>query len=235
MPGAPDVFGHGTAVASVIADLVPDARLIVYKVAGDDGSAAEWDVIAGLLTVADADVVNLSLQFSHSAAGGRCRCCGHNAGASRSIVFEKAIAALLRGDRPPVVVAAAGNSSANSLAYPARFAACVAVGSLNASRQRSSFSNYGATDETLHHHPNLFFLPGGDSTTGHEESVASSANVPLHFWGTSFACAYASGIAAVLRTYLSAAHAVAHLRATAVPDVAHFTPGDHGNGRMVLA
>ena len=82
---ADDDSGHGTTVAAIIHDLVPQAELIVYKVADANGHASEWDVLAALGASYEADVVNMSLVFGLTTR--RCPMCGVKSGSSRSAVF----------------------------------------------------------------------------------------------------------------------------------------------------
>jgi hypothetical protein len=230
---APDRNGHGTVVASIVTDLVPDVDLFAYKIADDSGLASEWDLIAALVTLADADVVNISAEFRHDREDGVCRVCGRHSGSSRSIVCEEVLNTLTRAASPPVIVAAAGNAGAASLAFPARYDTAVAVGSLTSTLERSPFSNYGALDHESRRHPSLFFMPGGDNTPGHQEQVATSPAVPRDFWGTSFSCAYATAIVAMLRSSHDAASTVSHLQETAQSDIQNYDPDLHGRGRMV--
>jgi subtilisin family serine protease len=233
---AEDAYGHGTAVASIIVDIAPRAQLVVYRVLDEGGRASEWDLVAALMGIADAQLVNLSLQFRHHRKDWSCPTCGRHAGASRSIVLETTLAALLERSSA-LVLAAAGNDNAEELAYPSRFGNTVAVGAVNSELERSSFSNYGARDHELKAHPSLFFAPGGEKH-GMVEEVAASTGRDARYWGTSFACAYATGVAALHRTRspsLDAQALLTLLRDTAVQDIVGFDSGRHGNGRIRFA
>ncbi len=183
---------HGTTVASIIADLDHEVELMVYRVGDGEAHTTEFDVIAALLSMADADVVNLSLAFGLDEPD--CEHCGRAANSSRSIVFEDALHVLLDRDDPPIVVAAAGNTGALSLSYPARFADVVAVGAVNGSREMSSFSNSGTTDQDEEGHERVWFLPGGDDRPGCDEAPAMLDPGDTPMKGTSYACAYASAL-----------------------------------------
>lgn len=185
---------HGTAVATILADLAPEVELMVYRVADDLGRASEWDVIAALLCMGDADVVNLSLSFGF--AGADCGKCGRRANSSRSFVFERTLDLLQSKSNPPIVVAASGNAGKEVLSYPARFSEVVAVASVNSHLEVSQFSNQGALDHLDRQHQRVWFLPGGDNRTGCEEAPVTSDRPGKPLIGTSFACAYATGLIA---------------------------------------
>ena len=190
-----DPTGHGSTVVSIIRNLAPDVVLNVYRVASQDrrgrSRIAEFDVLAALLSCADADVINMSFGLTHSSYDFACDECGRHAGASRSLVLERVIEDVRCSPRCPMIVAAAGNNRAPTLTYPARYSAVVAVGSVDSTRRMSPFSNHGAIDENGGSHPNLFFAPGGGQP---DEIVATSGSRPAGFWGTSFSAAYATSV-----------------------------------------
>jgi hypothetical protein len=227
---APDGYMHGTAVASVIADVAPRTEFAVYRVADDFGRASEWDVIAALLTLGDSDVVNLSLAFGLSR--GDCNVCGRSANSSRAVVFENALGVLLAKEPRPIVVAASGNAAKKVLSYPARFADVIAIGSVNSKGEVSSFSNQGALDQLSEPHHRVWFLPGGEDRDGLHEIVATVGAGGKPFFGTSFACAYASGVIAQLLAQYPRAK-VAQVLATGpgVP-MEGYDPDLHGHGLM---
>jgi subtilisin family serine protease len=228
---APDQTGHGTVVASIIRDVAPRAKLVVYKVLDEKGRGTEWEAIAGLLTIEQCNIVNMSLQFGHNKLD--CPTCGRSTASSRSIVFERVLELLSEHGGNPLVVAAAGNLYRAELTFPARFSSVVAVGSLNAGGARSSFSNYRATDHLGDYHSNLFFLPGGEREPTEEAVAYADGSKP--FRGTSFSCAYASAVITILRPYFDRTDLLQHLRITAVKDIQDLTEADMGNGRMVLS
>jgi M6 family metalloprotease-like protein len=147
---AQDDFGHGTAVAGVIAaqhntmgiaGLAPTTELIDLRVLDARGQGRYTQVAAAIIYAADngAQIINLSL-----------------GGSAASITLQNAIDyALSRG---VTVVAAAGNTGSDLL-FPANYAPVIAVGSLDADGQVSSFSARGAGVDV--------YAPGGSilSTT----------------------------------------------------------------------
>lgn len=63
VPGNHDAFGHGTAVASIIAKVAPNARITDYRVLGGDNTGAGEALITSLKHAIEADykVINMSL------------------------------------------------------------------------------------------------------------------------------------------------------------------------------
>ena len=70
----------------------------------------------------------------------------------------------------------------------------LAVGSVNQSGQRSSFSTYGT-----YLHANYVMAPGGEKAGGSTTESPIADNTE-QYCGTSVAAAYASGVLALLRT-----------------------------------
>lgn len=131
-----DQNGHGTHVAgSIAADdngfgatgVAPNAKIMPVRVLGSNGSGTAAAVAAGIRYAADngADIINLSL------------------GGALSSVIQSAIQYAL--SRDVLVVSAAGNESASTPSYPARFSAALAnvisVGAYSSSGALASFSN----------------------------------------------------------------------------------------------
>ena len=124
--------GHGDMVASLLAGakgeqgIVPAASLMSVRVLDSQLQGDVFGVTDGIYTaVADgAKVLSLSL--------------GTN---STSTLFQDAINYAL--SQNVVVVAAAGNDGNGQISYPAAYPGVVAVGVVDATGQRATFSNYG--------------------------------------------------------------------------------------------
>jgi subtilisin family serine protease len=231
-----DALGHGTAVSSLISDLAPDAKMVMFKVA-ERTPISEWDTLTALVASAGSDVVNLSLAFGLTDF--QCPQCGRLSHASRSAIFENIVGQILRAGTDTIVVVAAGNTlpqGQNQLAYPARFGEVIAVGALDSKCSRSPISNYGAVDHVGDLHSNVFFVPGG----GSGEFVGSTANPAKNLEGTSFAAAYASGLVAL---YLSQPTTIdrsrhttlGYFRTHADRSFPAYSHREHGNGLMKIA
>ena len=134
-----DDFGHGCAVAGVIAaqagngqgiaGLAPNAQILPVRVLNSSGYGTYSDIAEGIIYAADqgAQVINLSL-----------------GGTNASTVLENAVGyAMSRGAQ---VVAAAGNNFGGAIMYPAAYAPVISVGALDQSLQHSSFNPAGALD-----------------------------------------------------------------------------------------
>ena len=170
-----DRAGHGTHVSGTIASygevsgVMQDATLIPVKVLGDDGSGSMYGIQQGITYAAsvDADVINMSL------GGG-----GYDRG------MEEAIEAA--NSQGTIVVAASGNDGAENVSYPAAYDSVIAVGSVDSSETRSSFSNYGPELDVM--------APGSDiySTTpgGTYETMS----------GTSMASPHVAGVVGLIRS-----------------------------------
>ena len=125
-------YGHGTAVASVVLQVAPSARVLPLRVLGADGSGSPGDVAAAVdrAVALGADVIQLSLGTPEPDAA-----------------LERAVEAAAANG--VYVVASAGNSDANPT-YPA-FSALqatptgimtIGVGSVDLNDVKSWFSNF---------------------------------------------------------------------------------------------
>ncbi|GGR92272.1 S8 family serine peptidase [Deinococcus sedimenti] len=136
--GTGAAYGHATAVAGVALQVAPKSRILPVQVLAEDGSGYVLDLVQGIIWAADhgADVLNLSVGTDTDSP------------ALRSALDY----AQSRGVE---IAAAAGNSGAAQLDYPAAYLAAtgsgVAVGSVTAQGQPSSFSATG---------PRMLFAPG---------------------------------------------------------------------------
>ncbi|MEM9237788.1 MAG: S8 family serine peptidase, partial [Verrucomicrobiota bacterium] len=125
--------GHGTAVASLIASqigLAPDASILSYRVADDNGSSDSFTLAQGVIAAADAgaDIINISMGSSGD-----------------SSVLRKAVEYAQQSGS--LIVASAGNEGQSQVAYPAAYDGVVSVGAVDALGNHLNFSNSG--DVTL--------------------------------------------------------------------------------------
>jgi serine protease len=148
-----DLNGHGTHVASTIAEETDNAigvtglaygvRIMPVRVLNRYGAGSVTSVARGIRFAADhgAAVINLSLSFSLRAT-------------ARDIP-EVIDALSYANERGSVVVASAGNSGASMIPFPARVGSVLAVGATTEHGCVASFSNFGADLDLV--------APGGGS------------------------------------------------------------------------
>lgn len=120
---------HGTAVAGLIASevgLAPDATLLSYRIAADDGTSDTFLIAEAVISAADAgaDIINISLGST-----------------SRSVLLENAIS--YATEAGVVIVASVGNNGIDYVTYPAAFDSVIGVGANDANGSHLDFSNSG--------------------------------------------------------------------------------------------
>jgi thermitase len=173
--GTGDRFGHGTAVAGIIAAGLDNgmaglstAPLLDGKILDDDGVGLESTMLEGIVWATDhgARVINLSV------------------GAQRACSPAVQTTVDYAWTHGAVVVAAAGNDGTQNVAAPASCDHTVAVGATDANDARASFSNYG---------PGVSLAaPGASILTTTVDGGYSAQD------GTSLAAAHVSGAAALV-------------------------------------
>ncbi|MCU1246983.1 MAG: peptidase and in kexin sedolisin [Edaphobacter sp.] len=186
-----DNFGHGTAMTSIISDVATGAD--VFSVRASDQGIHVSDAMLGVSAASfhfQADIVNLSFGLPLAQS---CSVCGATSGVSK--VFYRLLRSLsekpISPDGPPILVAATGNDGvASGFDAPAAWDFTVAVGAINHSTNRSSFSNYGTTG-----HGQYIMMPGGEENRGAATEWIGEATRKCY--GTSAAAAYASGVFAL--------------------------------------
>lgn len=199
-----DDNSHGTNIAGVIGALTNNgvgiagvdwnARLMPLKVADAVGNADATAVTNAIIFAADngVDVLNMSLGSS-----------ADNAAVRDAIDYA--------GTKNVVMVGAAGNESGQPILYPAAYSGVIAVGSVDTSDVRSSFSNIG---------PELDVMAPGEAivTTTYRSSAPTNHSQYETVSGTSLSAPYVSGVAALLLDYhpgLTPSDVETILRATA--------------------
>lgn len=196
-----DGHGHGTHCAGIIAaedneqgviGVAPEASLYGVKVLSDQGSGSISDIVAGIDWAIDngMNVVSMSLGASSGDSTLQDACNrANNAGI--------------------VVVCASGNDYSNSISYPARYSSTIAVGAIDSSHTKASFSNYGPELDVV--------APGVDIYS----TVLDNSYQQMS--GTSMACPMVSGASALILAENSA------LTAEEVRDILRSTATDLGS------
>jgi subtilisin family serine protease len=227
-----DKYGHGTHVAGLIgammnneigiAGVAPKIKIDPRKVLNDAGSGMIDNVVRGICDAADAgaNLINLSLVTSQ-----------------RSSVLEAAVQyAAAKG---VLLVAAAGNSGLQSVAYPAAFDEVMAVAATTYSDVRASYSNYSATAPIIEIAAPGGALPQSMYSTWAKGAYCRDTHAQLAesgyctAEGTSMAAAIVTGAAALvwsINSELSADEVRALLRESAAPIAG--SVNEIGSGRL---
>lgn len=196
-----DCDGHGTFVAGLIAGrqrtgfgfagVAPGATILPVRQANSTSDGTAHTLAAGIVAAvnAHAQVINVSIVT-----------------AAPTQELTDAVKYAVAHD--VVIVAAAGNdySSGNAVQYPAALPGVLAVGAVDASGKRASFSETG---------PDIGVVAPGVNLLG---PVARTSGLVTVAGGTSFAAPFVAGVAALIRSYhpaLTAAQVINRIEATA--------------------
>lgn len=176
-----DKNGHGTHVSSTIAasnngkgmvGVAPKTKIVPVKVLGDNGSGSINSIIDGLYWAADQnhiDFITMSLGSPNT-----------------NTTLEEAISYAHRHGK--IIFCAAGNNGPNSdIMYPAKYSYTIAIGAIDESLKRTSFSCSGDS---------LDFLAPGHNIMG---CVPNNQYAMMS--GTSMSNPFAVGIASLLLSY----------------------------------
>jgi subtilisin family serine protease len=234
-----DPVGHGTLVARIINRIAPAARLLSIKALERNGNLG--GLIAGLY-IAELrfrpDIFNLSLALTCDVDV--CGSCGNPQGSEAAVTaaqLELLFGLIDQRRKQPLLVAAAGNGT-RSVRMPARFPNVLAVGAV-AGSQVATYSHY--TDIA----PDRFILaPGGCAQQPMGQGASAGHSRSSLMFGTSFAAAFISGIAARYlcstkpgspcasgRVHVSPKHFLLEcLRRSASQKIASYKPAMHGLG-----
>ncbi|MFQ5655170.1 MAG: S8 family serine peptidase [Planctomycetota bacterium] len=204
--GPDSMFGHGTAVASLIADLAPDAGLLLYRAMDEEGVAPAVNVEQAILRAIgnNATVINISVVFDVDHGGVR-----H--------AVEAAAAAGI------AIVAPAGNEGGTVAAYPGAYDETICVAGTTLSDELAAGQTNGPDVDIV--------APGEELVVALIGSLADYAEAV----GSSYASAFAAATAALIREVdplLDPGQIRSRLRDTAV-DIG-LDPEDQAAGRCGL-
>jgi len=173
-----DANGHGTGISSIIAATANNnkglaginwsAKIMVVRALDSAGGGSFENVVAGIHYAVDngARIINMSFGSNEDVPA-----------------LHDAINYAISKD--VLVVAAVGNSGANSIFYPAAYSGVLAVGSVGSTNHISSFSNYGTGVDLV--------------APGEAVPIADlGSNKYSSGYGTSFSTAIVTGIASLI-------------------------------------
>lgn len=189
---------HGTHVAGVLGAVMNNGRgvagmaqvrIMAVKVMNDSGEGTDTTVAAGLRWAVDhgANIVTMSLGVD-----------------GMSTILQTAVN--YASGKGVVMVAASGNSGSSFVSYPAAYPPVIAVGALDTSVRRASFSNYGPGIDLMAPGVQIYSTQGSDSYQ--------------YLSGTSTATPYVAGVVGLMLTVNPA------LTPTEVGDVLNHTATD---------
>jgi minor extracellular protease Epr len=176
-PGEPieDEFGHGTAIAGIIAAQGKNMRgvfqkveLFDVKVLDDNGKGKVEHVIRGIQWCMEqkVDIIHISFGFQKN--------------------YEELHSVIQKAVRQDIVfVAAAGNTLGTSVDYPAKYKEVLSVASINEELKRDPLSAKGKID---------YSAPGVNIQSTNKDGGYSI------FHGTSFSAAFTTGAIACLKS-----------------------------------
>ena len=162
--------GHGTMIASLLCDLLPEqAELMVLRVFDNTGAASRTMILNALeyARTHGADIINMSLGWER---------------ADSTYTFLNDMLDRLQAQGVPVICAAGNRGENADTCYPASYETTVSVSAVNSTLNFESFSNFGSSID--------FAAPGSGLkmiTLGGAEKIDR---------GTSFAAPHVTALAA---------------------------------------
>lgn len=163
-----DMTGHGTAIADIIHQICPQARIYSVKVMDSQNRGRLSDIVAGIYWCIEQDVDIINMSFGT---------------ATKSDILEKAIQAA--AEHGIMMVSSAGNGGTKSaVEYPAAFEEVIAVGAVDTTAQKTEESATGEEVEL--------------TAPGEQIASKSLLGLETVNSGTSMAAPHVAGAAALL-------------------------------------
>jgi subtilisin family serine protease len=168
VPRNADVYGHGTAVASIICRIAPNARIVDIRVLDPDNICTGETLLEGFRHAIDSDARLINMSLAASAKFAR--------------PLRELCETAYRRNR--VVVASRRNMPLTDEGFPAEVATCIGVNSAKFTSQfQVAFQRDRVIEFAAHGEEVVVAAPGGGETT---------------LTGTSFAAPAVSGLCALL-------------------------------------
>jgi serine protease len=219
-----DQYGHGTHVASTIAEttnngkgltgLAYGATVIPVKVLNRYGDGDEFSIAKGLRYAADrgAQVINLSFEFGSSITSG-----------SEIPRIRSAVKYARR--KGALIVAASGNISFDRVSYPAALPGVVSVGAVTEHGCLAEYSNTGAGLDVV--------APGGGQDAALPDQPACRPNDPPGRSILQLAFTRKNRTFRYPRSYVGTSMATPHVTATAALIIASGVLGPRPTAKQV--
>jgi len=163
-----DVYGHGTAVASIVARLAPNARIVDVRILGPDNSGSGAALVAGL----------------QAAVARRCRVINMSLAAQAKFADQLHVLCETAYRQNQIVVAAKRNMPLVDNGFPAEFSSCISV---DREKFASSFRVHYRGDDPIEY-----------AAHGEDVEVAAAGGGFTTKTGTSFATPAVSAVCALL-------------------------------------
>jgi hypothetical protein len=188
-----DTDGHGTAISEMVLALAPKTKVESIKVMESHSEGNIWNLISGLSSLYNKPdcLVNISVGVKPNYI---------NLLGFEAVSFRESITHLVASSSSQkcFIISAAGNDSSSYLRWPSAAPDALAIGGHNASVMLSSFSNFSESAQ------NYILTPSGElRSEDHKLETFGNYGIGLArgIYGTSFSCAIATGVSAILQSY----------------------------------
>lgn len=188
-----DKDGHGTAISELVLAIAPKAKVESIKVMESYSEGNIWNLISGLSSLYKKPncLVNVSLGVNPNYI---------NSLGTGAVSFRESLTHIVASasSQKCFIISAAGNDSSSYLRWPSAAPDALAVGGHNASAMLSSFSNFSESAQNY-----ILTLGGELRSEDHKLETFGNYGMGLarDIYGTSFSCAIATGVSAILQRY----------------------------------